>query len=721
MSAEVAPYKGCLATAQVYSDKGLCVLPVKADQSKAPDIITWTEYQKNRPTQSEIYRWFTSGNGIGLVCGRVSGNLEVIDFDDLSLFDPWSMAVDSSLPGLLATLPLDNHGHIFYKCDEISNNMKLAKSEPYLHPDGRVRPDTLIETRGEGGFIVVPPTTAAYHPKGRGYTMIRGDLANIPTITADQRSVLLTEATGFNKYIPEMHNAPTEPGANAGNRPGDLWAGNTSWASVLEPHGWKARPTRGETTYWQRPGKDGLGCSATTGHMGRDQLYVFSSNAYPFEDQKGYSKFTAYAMLNHRGDFPSATRAVVAMGYGDQPKHRTNATEDVEDAGEVKKAAQAKRSKTIAEHEEALAQLGRSFKLNKVTGKLEMNGIPMDDPSLASLRAIMRDMGFANSMALEDVLWHTGLKNEYHPIRDYLKKCAADYDGQDNISELVKYFTDITNPHPMFGTWLRRWMIGAVAKTIHNGDVHNAMLVLDGPQLTGKSYFASWLASELTGYFVQAGINPDDKDSFVRYGENFIWETGELGATTRRADIDALKDFISKETITLRRPYGKFDVKRPALASLIGTINNSGGFLADTTGNRRFMVAHIKSINWDYPTKIKVNQVWGEAVTAYNQGETWMPTAEERELSEANNEIYMLPNPLEGYLEKYFSIEPEDGLSWTSTGDIVAHLFEHGYRAQNSRGLAMEVASTLSRIGCKKYRKVTGNGFLWGYGGVVLK
>ena len=58
---------------------------------------------------------------------------------------------------------------------------------------------------------------------------------------------------------------------------------------------------------------------------GRDLLYVFSSNAAPFEPEKGYSKFAVYALLNHGGDFTAAARALAAEGYGGQRGQTTTA------------------------------------------------------------------------------------------------------------------------------------------------------------------------------------------------------------------------------------------------------------------------------------------------------------------------------------------------------------------------------------------------------------
>src|SRR5262249_31669647 len=92
------------------------------------------------------------------------------------------------------------------------------------------------------------------------------------------------------------------------------------------PHGWRVHRQSGDVTYWTRPGKKvAAGLSATTGYCtgedGRDLLYVFSSNAAPFEQGKSYSRFGAYTYLNHGGDFLAAARDLGARGYGDAPQN----------------------------------------------------------------------------------------------------------------------------------------------------------------------------------------------------------------------------------------------------------------------------------------------------------------------------------------------------------------------------------------------------------------
>src|SRR4030095_16989942 len=103
---------------------------------------------------------------------------------------------------------------------------------------------------------------------------------------------------------PERIYTPRQPTAPDGMRPGDCFAAKVTWEDIFIPHGWRVVGHRGEVTLWCRPGKK-AGLGATSGHCG-DHLYVFSSNAHPFEPARAYSKFTAFAFLNAGGDFIKA-------------------------------------------------------------------------------------------------------------------------------------------------------------------------------------------------------------------------------------------------------------------------------------------------------------------------------------------------------------------------------------------------------------------------------
>ncbi len=66
-----------------YSVAGFATLPV--DKAKRPTVGAWAHYQKNKPNEIEICRWFNGSKPetteLALLAGKVSGNIEVLDID----------------------------------------------------------------------------------------------------------------------------------------------------------------------------------------------------------------------------------------------------------------------------------------------------------------------------------------------------------------------------------------------------------------------------------------------------------------------------------------------------------------------------------------------------------------------------------------------------------------------------------------------------------------
>lgn len=327
-----------LAAARAYLRAGLSLIPVKRDGSKAPDLWTWKGYTEHLPLTDEVDEWFDCADppGIGIIGGKVSGNLECLDFDAEAeaIFPAWCELVQAEAPGLvekLSVVQTPRPGfHVRYRCAEvpIPGNTKLAMSET-----GEV----LIETRGEGGYALAPGSPAECHASGRPYVHHSGQkLSRVRTITAAEREVLVRCARSFDRQSRQAGDGTAFRGrASDGYAVSEDFDRRASWADVLEPHGWCKVRSIGGKTYWRRPGKDGDGWSATTGHCtgqdGADLLAVFSSNADPFEGPSAgksctcYGKFRAYALLNHRNDFKAAVKDLAAKGYGPQQERNGHA------------------------------------------------------------------------------------------------------------------------------------------------------------------------------------------------------------------------------------------------------------------------------------------------------------------------------------------------------------------------------------------------------------
>lgn len=296
---------------------GLCPIPVKGDGSKAPAVTRWRHWQDERYPECDLDGLFTNAAGMGLVCGAASGNLELVEFEANAIkvglwpqfvrkmaqmgFDDTILAVTR---GYLAKSPTGGV-HMMYKVEGwVGPNTKLAMR-------GK---DTLIETRGQGGFVVVPPSGGTVHPTGLPWVQVEGGFGTIATISPVEREAILEAARSFHVEPPaavpvsalERRPAPRD----GGDSPADWVRKNVSVSKLLVEGGWTLEKTRGAETYWVRPDKD-----AKAGHSAvlhdDEHLVVWSSSA-PTEfwslgranrdGSRSLSPFDVYTAVHFGGD-----------------------------------------------------------------------------------------------------------------------------------------------------------------------------------------------------------------------------------------------------------------------------------------------------------------------------------------------------------------------------------------------------------------------------------
>ncbi len=312
-------------TALSAQQAGINVLPIRADGSKRPDVLNWRAYQRRKVTPGEVSHWFRdTDRGLAVVTGEISGNLEALDIDSLDTYRAWldRLRQDKVLRpvyeriarGYLEATPAGGR-HLLYRCASIGRNQVLARRQlATAH-----RYQTLIETRGSGGLLIIAPSAGKVHPDEKPYILLHGDITCVATIETAERAQLLALARAFNEVaddLPTHHRASsTRAPELASTRPGDQFNRQATWPEILHPHGWTLVRTLDGEGLWRRPGKDGPGISATTNYAGSDLLYVFSTSTF-FAPERGYTKFAAYTLLEHDGDFTAAAKTLAEEGYG---------------------------------------------------------------------------------------------------------------------------------------------------------------------------------------------------------------------------------------------------------------------------------------------------------------------------------------------------------------------------------------------------------------------
>ena len=306
---------------------GCSVVPAKVDGTKAP-IGEWKKYQSERATAEQVIAWYSNGyEGLGIVTGSISGNLEVLEIEGRAVqadihIEARQIAEASGLGDLWSKI---NNGYVeqsagggihwLYRVEgmELPGNTKLAR-----RPGENGGVDVLAETRSSGGYIITAPSHGGTHPKGTAWEMIAGSASSIPTITASEREALHDLFKIFDE-MPERAIVAEQikPRTDGVLTPGDDYnQRGPTWPEILEPLGWKRAFSQAGKTTWIRPGKD-FGNSGTTNWRGNDKLYIFSTSTI-FEAERSYDKFGAYALIHHNGDFKAAASDLRNKGYGAQ-------------------------------------------------------------------------------------------------------------------------------------------------------------------------------------------------------------------------------------------------------------------------------------------------------------------------------------------------------------------------------------------------------------------
>lgn len=285
---------------------GVKYLPLK--MNKQPVSSGWME-DSYECDESKI-----RGHQLGILTGKRSG-ITVIDIDFKA---PETFGTDPDIfPDTYTVRTPTGALQKYYQYD-VRINQTQKSFEKFPH----------VDIRNDGGYVVAVPSRAKYikHYKeidlsveiDGEYTVASGSLNNLSPFPFHLFEDTINE---IKKEVSDM-----QPYIKDASKPGDDFERSVTWEQILTPYGYNKSYTDNKgVTHWVRPGKK-EGTSATTMvcQDGRDRLFVFSTNAEPFETyvktkHNSYNKITAYATLNHSGNFQEAVKSLRSQGYGTQP------------------------------------------------------------------------------------------------------------------------------------------------------------------------------------------------------------------------------------------------------------------------------------------------------------------------------------------------------------------------------------------------------------------
>lgn len=259
-------------------------------------------------------------------------------------------------------------------------------------------------------------------------------------------------------------------------------------------------------------------------------------------------------------------------------------------------------------------------------------------------------------------------RNPVNPVKDYL--LGLEWDGLPRLETCLPgvKVTDFTR------RVARMSMMAAVARMMDPGCKWDHTLVLYGDEGLGKSW---WINRMAKGHSSSLG-RIDSKDTLLVMQRSWIMVADE-GHSLKKADSDAMKEFLTETKDVFRLPYAPETLPHPRRCVIWSTTNDET-FLRRQRGNRRFLIVECsEKVDFDKFTEEYVDQVWAEAVALYMSGEQELWLDDDASVEAAiERERFVEEDSLAGIIQEFldqlvpmdwWAKSPEQRIAWMSDRD----------------------------------------------------
>lgn len=294
--------------------------------------------------------------------------------------------------------------------------------------------------------------------------------------------------------------------------------------------------------------------------------------------------------------------------------------------------------------------------------------------SFAWIKSWVKRFGMSTE-SLTGYIRYLAEKNKYNPVIEWIN--SKPWDGISRVNDFYATITTANGEDELKNIMIKRWMVTAVAAAFNpNGVSAGGILVLNGPQYLGKTkWFKSLVPADLDLIAEGRALQPDNRDSVEQVITSWIVELGELDGTFRKADVAALKAFITRDSDTIRKAY---DAKPSTYArrTVLFASVNPREFLHDKTGNRRYWTIECANINHSHD--LDMQQVWAEFYEQYYlKGESIYLQPEEIAALNDHNTDFETIDPVEERISSSFAWKSDPSLwRWLSATEA---LLEAGF------------------------------------------
>jgi hypothetical protein len=258
----------------------------------------------------------------------------------------------------------------------------------------------------------------------------------------------------------------------------------------------------------------------------------------------------------------------------------------------------------------------RSFDLkrNAVTRCIEYKGQPITDVDLNNIYVdCLEAFGKKEvSMQLVGAIVDSDFTPTYNPFAQFFAR-HGHRNPEGCIEALTNSIRVINQDHTFIQLCITKWLCSVVASM--HGEYSLSILVLCGDQGIGKTnFFRNLLPDELRAYYGESKLDAG-KDDEILMCKKIILCDDEFGGKSKQ-EAKKLKELSSKQTFSIRKPYGRVHEELNRYAVLCGTSNDEE-VINDPTGNRRILPIVVSEIDWDAYAAIDKTDLFIEALHLY--------------------------------------------------------------------------------------------------------
>jgi hypothetical protein len=298
-----------LNAAIAYAEAGLRIFPLRP-LTKEPLLREWPKQASADVERAKTWFGGRRGVNIALACGpQPNGqNIVAVDIDaHHSGWDTWAALVAEHKPdfsGAVIHRTTNTGAHIFFDAPANLRNSRARLGEG-------------IDSRGDGGYVVLPPSRVPdLNGEVQAYSVLSARTFHDGPVMAMPGWVV--EGLSTPSAAPPRHPTPQNGHRMGDASPADELRRTWDWHAALAADGWRLVKTVGDDVFYARPGKTDRGHSAVVHPSGA--FVVFTTEAprqleqigVPTRDGTGFtvSPFQYLAAMRFGGDQAAAARSL---------------------------------------------------------------------------------------------------------------------------------------------------------------------------------------------------------------------------------------------------------------------------------------------------------------------------------------------------------------------------------------------------------------------------